>query len=244
MARSASWRWRASAVVPTFNGEELGTNALMTPEGLEATATAATFTGAAVVAAPGADVDELTELLASRFEADAQATPSRCRTSSSSEDSPPASRRSSGSIAVLALANALVVAVRRRRRDLAVIRAMGFTRRQTAVTVVVMALAIVAIGVVIGVPVGMAIGATVWRATASGAFVLSDAYFRWELLLLPVLGAVVIALVAAHDPSSPGRRPERRRGAPGRVVARAQPPAVCSSQSWRRRSGPSSSLFT
>ena len=78
---------------------------------------------------------------------------------------------------------------------------MGFTRRQTAVTVVVMALAIVAIGVVIGVPVGMAIGATVWRATASDAFVLSDAYFRWELLLLPVLGAVVIALVAATIPA-------------------------------------------
>ena len=106
-----------------------------------------------------------------------------------------------GSIAVLALANALVVAVRRRRRDLAVIRAVGFTRRQTAVTVVVMALAIVAIGVVIGVPVGMAVGATVWRATASDAFVLSDAYFRWELLLLPVLGAVVIALVAATIPA-------------------------------------------
>ena len=39
-----------------------------------------------------------------------------------------------------------------------------------------MALAIVAIGVLVGVPVGMAIGATLWRATASGAFVLSDAY--------------------------------------------------------------------
>ena len=102
---------------------------------------------------------------------------------------------------IVASAYALVVAVRRRRRDLAVIRALGFTRRQTAVAVVVMALAIVAIGVVIGVPVGMAIGATVWRATASDAFVLSDAYFGWELLLLPVLGAVVIALVAATIPA-------------------------------------------
>ena len=47
----------------------------------------------------------------------------------------------------------------------------------------------------------MAIGATLWRVTATGAFVLSDAYFRWELLLLPVLGAVVIALVAATIPA-------------------------------------------
>jgi ABC-type antimicrobial peptide transport system permease subunit len=106
-----------------------------------------------------------------------------------------------GSIAVLALANALVVAVRRRRRDLAVLRSMGFTRRQSAISVVVMSLAIVAIGVLIGLPVGLAVGATLWRLTASGAFVLSDAYFRWELLLLPVLGAIVIALVAATLPA-------------------------------------------
>ena len=78
---------------------------------------------------------------------------------------------------------------------------MGFTRRQTASSVVVMALAIVAIGVLVGVPVGIAIGSTLWRATASGAFVLSDAYVRWELLLLPIIGAAVIALVAALFPA-------------------------------------------
>ena len=147
------------------------------------------------------DVDELTELLASRFEADAQAAPLAVQNLEQLGGLPAGVAAIVGSIAVLALANALVVAVRRRRRDLAVLRAMGFTRRQTAVSVVVMALAIVAIGVVVGVPVGMAIGATLWRATASGAFVLSDAYFRWELLLLPVLGAVVIALVAATIPA-------------------------------------------
>ncbi|MET0903272.1 MAG: FtsX-like permease family protein [Acidimicrobiales bacterium] len=189
------------AVVPTFNGEELGTNALMTPEGLEAAAMSAPFTGAAVGVTPGEDVAELNELLASRFEADSQATPLAVQNLEQLGRLPAGVAAIVGSIAVLALANALVVAVRRRRRDLAVIRALGFTRRQTAVTVVVMALAIVAIGVVIGMPVGMAVGATVWRATASDAFVLSDAYFRWELLLLPVLGAVVIALVAATIPA-------------------------------------------
>ena len=190
------------AVVPTFNGEELGTNALMTPEGLEANATASPFTGAAVVVAPGEDVDELHR---SSWRRASRRTPRRprwpCRTSSSSGGSRRAWRRSWAPSPSWRWRTRLVVAVRRRRRDLAVMRAMGFTRRQTAVAVVVMALAIVAIGVVVGVPVGMAIGATVWRATASGAFVLSDAYFRWALLLLPVLGAVVIALVAATIPA-------------------------------------------
>ena len=57
----------------------------------------------------------------------------------------------------------------------------------------------------------------------------------------PSSAPCVIALVAALDPGPPGGRPEPRRGAPGRV---GRQPACCSSQSWRRRSGPSSSLFT
>jgi hypothetical protein len=189
------------AVVPTFNGEELGLNALLTPEGLAANGLAASFGGAAVEVAPGHGVDELTELLASRFEADSQAVPVAVQNLEQLGELPAGVAAIVGSIAVLALANALVVAVRRRRRDLAVLRSLGFTRRETATSVVVMSLAIVAIGVLVGLPVGLAVGATLWRMTASGAFVLSDAYFRWELLVLPVLGAVLIALVAASIPA-------------------------------------------
>jgi putative ABC transport system permease protein len=200
------------AVVPTFNGEELGTNALLTPEGLVESATAAPFFGAAVEAAPGADVGELTELLASTFEADSQRIPTAVQNLEQLGGLPAGVAAIVGSIAVLALANALVVAVRRRSRDLAVMRAMGFTRGQTAGTVVVMALAIVAIGAAVGVPVGMAVGASIWRATAAGAFVLSDASFRWQLIVLPVLGAVAIALVAA---TLPAHRAARQSAAEG-----------------------------
>ena len=126
---------------------------------------------------------------------------SRSRTSSSSGGLPAGVAAIVGSIAVLALANALIVAVRRRRRDLAVLRSMGFTRRQTAISVVVMSFAIVSIGVLVGLPVGLALGATLWRVTAEGAFVLSDAHYRWALLLVPVVGAMLIALVAATIPA-------------------------------------------
>jgi ABC-type antimicrobial peptide transport system permease subunit len=106
-----------------------------------------------------------------------------------------------GVIAVLALTNALVVAVRRRGHDLAVLRAMGFTRRQTAGAVVVMALTIVSIGALVGVPVGIAIGSTLWRATAEGAFVLPDPNLPWALIATPALGAVVVAVLAAVLPA-------------------------------------------
>ena len=149
---------------------------------------------------------------------------SRCRTSSSWAGCPAGVAAIVGSIAVLALANALVVAVRRRRRDLAVLRSMGFTRRQTAISVVVMALAIVAIGVLVGLPVGLAVGATLWRVTASGAFVLSDAHFRWELLLLPVVGR------RAHRPRRGDRSP--LAGPPPRAPPRASGPSRRSGRPW------------
>ena len=216
-ATSASSRWSASAVVPTFNGEELGLNALLTPEGLEANATAAPFTGAAVEVAPGEDVDELTELLASQFEADAQAVPVAVQNLEQLGGLPAGVAAIVGSIAVLALANALVVAVRRRRRDLAVLRAMGFTRRQTAISVVVMALAIVAIGVLVGVPVGMAIGATLWRVDRVGRL-------RAVGRLLPV-GAAAAAggRRRASSPSSP--RPSRLARPPPRAPPRVSGPS-------------------
>jgi putative ABC transport system permease protein len=195
-----------TAVVPALNGEELGLNALLTTEGLDQNAVAEAFSEAAVSVAPGGNVEELVELLASQFEADPPPVPATVQNLEELGGLPAGVAAIVGSIAVLALANALVVAVRRRRRDLAVLRAMGFTRRQTATSVVVMALAIVAIGVLVGVPVGMAIGATLWRVTAAGAFVLSDASFRWQLLIVPVLGSVLIALVAASIPARQAAR--------------------------------------
>jgi hypothetical protein len=189
------------AVIPTFNGEELGANGLLTPEGLEGVGLTSRFSEAAVEAAPGHTTDDVLAVLTEEFEADAQRTPVAVQNLAGLGRLPAGVAAIVGSIAVLALANALVVAVRRRRRDLAVVQALGFTDRQTAATVVVMALAIVAIGVTVGVPIGMAVGATLWRVTASGAFVLSDASFRWGLLTLPIVGSVAIALVAATIPA-------------------------------------------
>ncbi|MEQ1786941.1 MAG: FtsX-like permease family protein, partial [Acidimicrobiales bacterium] len=189
------------AVIPPFNGEELGLNALLTNEGLDANASAAAFTSAAVEAAPGVDVDALMEVLSARYEAEVQSRPVAVLNLEQLGRLPEAVAVLVGSIAVFALANALVVAVRRRRRDLAVLRALGCTRRETATSVLVMALTIVGLGVIVGVPLGIAIGSTLWRATAAGAFVLADPAIRWELVLVPVGAAIAIALLAAAIPA-------------------------------------------
>jgi hypothetical protein len=46
--------------------------------------------------------------------------------------------------------------MRRRRRDLALLKALGFTRRQISATIAWQATSTVAVGLLIGVPVGIA----------------------------------------------------------------------------------------
>jgi predicted lysophospholipase L1 biosynthesis ABC-type transport system permease subunit len=69
-------------------------------------------------------------------------------------------------LAVGAVGHALATAVRRRARDIAVLRALGMTRWQCRWVVGTQATVLAAIGIVFGLPVGLAVGRTVWRAVA------------------------------------------------------------------------------
>jgi ABC-type antimicrobial peptide transport system permease subunit len=62
----------------------------------------------------------------------------------------------------LTVIHALGAAVRSRRRDLAVLRTFGFTRRQVLAAVAVQATLIALVGLVIGVPVGLVVGRLAW----------------------------------------------------------------------------------
>jgi putative ABC transport system permease protein len=66
-------------------------------------------------------------------------------------------------MAVLTVAHLLFTSVRRRRRDLAVLRAIGFTATQVRSTVSWMAIALVAVALAIGLPVGIILGRLAWR---------------------------------------------------------------------------------
>lgn len=98
-------------------------------------------------------------------------------------------------LALLAVANVLVVSVRRRRRQTGVLRALGFTRRQVVRTVVSQGTALVAVGLAVGVPLGIALGRTAWRLHADrlGVGVVE----RVPLLTLLLLGGVAFVVAAA-----------------------------------------------
>ena len=70
-------------------------------------------------------------------------------------------------LAIGAVGHALAAAVRRRSRDLAVLRAVGMTPRQCRLVVVTHATVLALFGLAFGVPLGIAAGRTVWRAVAA-----------------------------------------------------------------------------
>ena len=76
-----------------------------------------------------------------------------------------------GGIAVLAvatLAHATATSVRRRRGELAVLKALGFLRRQVAATVGWQATTVVVVALAFGLPLGVAAGRWAWQMVASG----------------------------------------------------------------------------
>ena len=112
--------------------------------------------------------------------------------------------------ALVALGLALVASVRRCRRDLALLRVLGFTERQLAATVAWHASISAAIGVVVGIPLGIVLGRWLWTLFAEqiGAVPLPTVPV-WSVVLAAV-GAFVLANAAAV---LPGRRAARTAAA-------------------------------
>jgi hypothetical protein len=97
-----------------------------------------------------------------------------------------------GLLALLAagvLAHVLVTGVRARRRDLAVLKTLGFTRRQVASAIAWMATTIVVLALAVGAVLGLALGRWTWRSFATDLGI--D-----ERVLLPVLPLMLLAAVA------------------------------------------------
>ena len=103
-------------------------------------------------------------------------------------------------VAVTALAHLLTTSVQERRRELALLGALGFVRRQLRATVAWQASVITMASLVIGVPVGVALGRSVWSAYASGLDAAAPAETRWVWLVLAVGASLAVANLVALLP--------------------------------------------
>jgi hypothetical protein len=112
--------------------------------------------------------------------------------------------------AVAALGLTLVASVRRRRRDLALLKTLGFTRRQLAATVAWQATIAVALGVIIGIPLGVVLGRALWNRFAGALHVVPQPTVPALAIAVIAIAALVLANVVA---AIPGRQAARTQTA-------------------------------
>jgi hypothetical protein len=121
-----------------------------------------------------------------------------------------------GLLGVGTLAHALISAVRRRGRDLAILKTLGFTRRQVWAAVAWQATTLAVVALVVGVPVGIAAGRWAWTVFATQVGVIDESVVPLATVLLTVPAAIILANLLA--------------AVPGRVAARVRPALVLRSE--------------
>ena len=105
----------------------------------------------------------------------------------------------------------LAASVQRRRRDLALLKTLGFTQRQLAAAVAWQASYAAVIGIVIGVPLGIALGRWLWTLFARQIYAVPQPTVPVLSVALVALGALALANAVA---ALPGRSAARTTTAP------------------------------
>jgi predicted lysophospholipase L1 biosynthesis ABC-type transport system permease subunit len=109
-------------------------------------------------------------------------------------------------LAAATVAHALVTTVRRRQHDLAVLRSLGFTRRQSRVAISWQATLITIVGLIIGIPLGIAFGRLAWRTLADHFPLVYAPPFAIVAVILVIPVALVIANLLAAGPAQVATR--------------------------------------
>jgi ABC-type lipoprotein release transport system permease subunit len=108
--------------------------------------------------------------------------------------------------AVVSLGLTLVSAVRQRRRDLALLKALGFTGRQLAVVVAWQSIIPVVVGLIAGIPLGIAAGRWLWDLFARDIGVIPYPTVPAGSIVVVAAGAIVLALVVSVLPGRSAAR--------------------------------------
>jgi len=111
-----------------------------------------------------------------------------------------------GVIAIATMTSMLIVTVRRQRRDLAVLRAVGIAGGGIGRIVSVQALVVSAMGLVVGVPLGIVIGRVAWVSVARGLGVVVHTSVPVLWLLAIVVAVIAVDLVSSLLPARSAAR--------------------------------------
>jgi putative ABC transport system permease protein len=119
-------------------------------------------------------------------------------------------------MAVATLAHTLITSIRRRRQDIAVLKTLGFVRRQVSATVAWQATTLGVLSLLIGIPLGIVAGRWGWNVFADHLGVVPDAVVPAILLVIIAPATIVVANLLAV--------------VPGRIASRLRPATVLRSE--------------
>jgi hypothetical protein len=108
-------------------------------------------------------------------------------------------------LAVATLGHTLVASVRRRRADLAVLKTIGFSRRDVVTAIGAQATILVVVALVLGLPLGVAAGRWTWRLVADGVGAPAAVTPVVALLLVVPVTVALANIVAAFPARSAAR---------------------------------------
>jgi ABC-type lipoprotein release transport system permease subunit len=110
--------------------------------------------------------------------------------------------------AILALGLTLAASVRRRRRDLALLKTLGFTQRQLSAAVAWQATVAAVVGIVVGIPLGIVVGRELWTLFARNIDAVPDPTVPvWSVVLIGAGTLLFANLVAIYPGRSAARTP-------------------------------------
>jgi len=101
---------------------------------------------------------------------------------------------------LIALGLTLAASVRRRRRDLALLKALGLLRRQLLATVTWQASVAAMVGIALGIPLGIVAGRWAWTLFAEEIYAVPYPTVPVGLIAVVALGALLLANVVAIVP--------------------------------------------
>jgi ABC-type lipoprotein release transport system permease subunit len=105
-----------------------------------------------------------------------------------------------GVLAAAVMVHVLSAATRARRRDLGVLRALGFSRGQAMRAVAYQAAIYAALALAVAIPVGIAIGRAAWREYAANLYVVPETVTSWRMCIAVAAITLAVTVLIALPP--------------------------------------------
>jgi hypothetical protein len=184
-----------AVALPPYNDSRPAMGAVMTPDGLAPVNQANQDRSILVRYRPGVDPDEVVDRLATDYAIGflPAITPPQLANIDESSVVIRALVVFFIALAVVGLAQALVLSIRRQRSSVAVWRALGFVRGQVRRSILWQSALVVGVAVAVGVPLGLYVGQVAWRLTVQNIGVVDDP----TLPIVPAGIALPVALAAS-----------------------------------------------